>query len=124
MFYEKLPNKNVHCYLCNHHCTVSPLKYGFCGMRQNVNGILYTYAYGEVIARQVDPVDKKPLYHFLPGSFSYSIATMGCNFRCDFCQNWQISQISNENRSFQKGNEMTPEDVVREAMKNNCKSIS
>ena len=67
-------------------------KLGICGVRKNVEGVLYTLVYGEVIAAHIDPIEKKPLYHFLPGSLSYSIATVGCNFKCGFCQNWQISQ--------------------------------
>jgi pyruvate formate lyase activating enzyme len=97
--------------------------FGFCGMRKNIGGELYTFAYGEVIANHVDPIEKKPLYHFLPGSYAYSIATMGCNFRCDFCQNWTISQISKRNGDFE-AYELKPEEVVREAVRHDCRSIS
>ena len=131
LLYEKLKDKLVHCYLCNHHCRIAEGKFGFCGVRQNIDGTLYTHAYGKVVAAHIDPVEKKPLYHFLPGSLSFSIATIGCNFRCEFCQNWEISQ-----QSFKKGlspegtvpnlggEDFTPEEIVELALKNKCKSIS
>jgi pyruvate formate lyase activating enzyme len=123
LLYEKLENKAVHCYLCAHHCRIQDKKFGFCGVRQNIDGSLYTHAYGKVIAAHVDPIEKKPLYHFFPGSFSFSIATIGCNFRCGFCQNWQISQSTFRDQDF-AGEEFLPQDVVIEALKNKCKSIS
>lgn len=88
-----------------------------------MDGILYTRVYGEVIASHVDPIEKKPLYHFLPGSTSYSIATIGCNFRCGFCQNWSISQVSKREGDV-SGYELSPEEIIREAKKNRCRSIS
>ena len=123
MLYERLDSGKVRCNLCAHRCKIAPRESGICGVRRNENGRLYTEVYGEVIASHVDPIEKKPLYHFLPGSFSYSIATIGCNFKCPFCQNWQISQASKRNSS-PSGYELKPEDVVREAKKNKCKSIS
>jgi len=123
LLYEKLENNQVHCYLCNHHCRIAEGKFGFCGVRQNINGILYTHAYGKLVASHIDPIEKKPLYHFFPGSLSFSIATIGCNFHCGFCQNWEISQ-----RSFRDGNplgeDFTPERIVMAARQNKCKSIS
>ena len=92
MLYEKLDNGKVHCYLCSHHCRILPGKFGICGVRENIGAKLHTVVYGDVIAAHVDPIEKKPLYHFFPGSASYSIATIGCNFKCAFCQNWEISQ--------------------------------
>lgn len=124
MLYDKLDNQEVHCFLCNHHCRIKPGKFGICGMRENREGKLYTHAYGDVIAYHVDPIEKKPLYHFLPGSRSYSIATIGCNFKCGFCQNWQISQISVNKKTGVRGRAMSPEKVVEEALANNCQSIS
>lgn len=121
--YTKLPDKKVECFLCNHRCKIADSKYGFCGVRQNIDGTLYTQVYGEVIASQVDPIEKKPLYHFFPGSNAYSIATIGCNFRCGFCQNWQISQASKRSEDL-SGYELKPEEVVREAKRYKCKSIS
>lgn len=123
LLYEKLDEKTVHCYLCSHHCRIKSAEFGFCGVRQNIDGTLYTYAYTRQVAMHVDPIEKKPLYHFLPGSFSFSIAAPGCNFRCGFCQNWEISQ-----RSFRsnkpEGEETFPEDIVGLALENGCKSIS
>jgi pyruvate formate lyase activating enzyme len=123
LLYEKIENKMVHCYLCNHHCKIAEGKFGFCGVRQNLDGTLYTYAYGKVIASHIDPIEKKPLYHFLPGSHSFSVATRGCNFRCGFCQNWEISQSSFRNGGLE-GEDFPPEDIVKIALKNKCQSIS
>ena len=109
---------------CNHRCRIADSKFGFCGVRENRNGKLYTHAYGEVIAANVDPIEKKPLYHFLPGTASFSVATTGCNFRCGFCQNWQISQISKKGGGDQPGWRLLPEDIVQSAIDRRCKSIS
>ncbi len=124
LLYEKLENKFVHCYLCNHHCRIAENKFGFCGVRENIDGILYTYVYAKPIAMHIDPIEKKPLYHFFPGSFSFSVATIGCNFRCGFCQNWEISQSSIRDGFEAGGEEFLPEDIVKEALKNKCQSIS
>ena len=124
MLYEKLENNRVHCYLCAHQCKIPPTQFGICGVRQNVDGKLYTLVYGDVIAAQTDPVEKKPLYHFLPGTSSYSIATIGCNFSCGFCQNWRISQKSKKDNSNSEGNEMLPVHVVRNATEYGSASIS
>jgi pyruvate formate lyase activating enzyme len=124
LLYEKLENKMVHCYLCSHHCKIAEQKFGFCGVRQNIEGVLYTRAYGKVIASHIDPIEKKPLYHFLPGSFSFSIATIGCNFRCGFCQNWEISQSSFRDENILGGGQLSVQEIVKEAIENNCKSIS
>ncbi|MFW6253305.1 MAG: AmmeMemoRadiSam system radical SAM enzyme [Chitinivibrionales bacterium] len=123
MLYEK-SGERVHCFLCAHHCKISNGKFGFCGVRENIDGKLYTYVYGDVMARQVDPVEKKPLYHFLPGTQTYSIATPGCNFHCDFCQNWQISQRSFRDGTAGRGIPMTPRTIVEAAKEAGCKSIS
>ena len=124
MLYEKLDNKRVHCYLCSHECKIKNARVGICGVRQNTEGILHTLIYAQAIAANIDPIEKKPLYHFLPGSSSYSIATIGCNFRCGFCQNWQISQVSKRNGDLLSGFELVPEQVVEEAKKHDCLSIS
>lgn len=122
-FYERTGNGRVKCFLCAQYCTIAPGKRGICAVRENRDGTLYTLVYGKVIARHIDPIEKKPLFHFHPGSRSYSIATVGCNFRCMHCQNYEISQYP-KNRSDIPGEEMTPEDVVREAEASGCKSIS
>jgi pyruvate formate lyase activating enzyme len=125
LLYEKLENKLVHCYLCSHHCRIINKKFGFCGVRQNIDGVLYTHVYGEVIAAHVDPIEKKPLYHFLPGSRSFSVATVGCNFHCGFCQNWEISQSSIRDGSYSPDSRnFTSTQIVKQAFKNDCKSIS
>ena len=124
MLYEKLEDNRVHCFLCAHHCKIADSKYGFCGVRRNEKGTLYTCVYAEAIAAHVDPIEKKPLYHFLPGTEAFSVATIGCNFRCPFCQNWQISQESKRDGAGGGGHELRPEEVVRQAKKYNCRSIS
>lgn len=128
LFYEKLPNQQVKCQLCHQFCQIAPGKRGLCGVRENNQGVLQTLVYGKVIVAHVDPIEKKPLYHFLPGSFSYSIATIGCNFRCAHCQNADISQASKEGYFFAKkeipGEEMAPKEIVVQALKFNCPSIS
>ncbi len=123
MLWEPLAGKKAHCYLCAHHCRISEGDFGFCGMRQNTEGELFTFAYGTVIAGHVDPIEKKPFYHFLPGSRAFSIATIGCNFRCGFCQNWTISQSSKKDGGTE-GSPLTPEEAVRRALENDCRSIS
>jgi len=123
MLYEALEDNKVQCHLCAHECKIAPSKYGICGVRQNTDGTLQTLVYGKAIAANVDPIEKKPLYHFLPGSQSYSIATAGCNFKCGFCQNWNISQLSAKNGAI-PGQELLPEKVVSEAQKTGCASIS
>jgi len=96
-------------------------KRGICGVRENQGGKLYSLVYGKVISSAVDPIEKKPLFHFLPGSRSYSIATVGCNLRCDFCQNWQISQVG---KGLVAGEETSPEEIVAAALDSKCQSIS
>lgn len=124
ILYEKLKDKLVHCHLCSHSCRIAEGKFGFCGVRQNIGGTLYTHAYGKVVAANVDPIEKKPFYHFLPGSFSFSVATIGCNFRCGFCQNWQISQGSFRDGINVGAEEVAPQIIVERAIKSKCRSIS
>lgn len=124
MLYRTIEENKVYCYLCNHHCKISDKSFGICGMRENRGGKLFTYAYGEVIAAHVDPVEKKPIFHLLPGSFSFSIATAGCNFRCGFCQNWQISQLSKKKDLPIEGTAILPDEIVKLAQAKECQSIS
>ena len=91
--YDKLENNKVRCVLCNHKCLIKNGQKGLCGVRENRSGTLVSLVYGKVIASHCDPIEKKPLFHVLPASRSYSIATVGCNFRCVFCQNYPISQL-------------------------------
>ncbi|MDD5669987.1 MAG: AmmeMemoRadiSam system radical SAM enzyme, partial [Candidatus Omnitrophica bacterium] len=124
VLYKKLENKEVVCDLCAHRCRIKDGAFGFCGVRLNQAGILYSLSYGKVIASHVDPIEKKPLYHFFPGSMSFSIATPGCNFVCGFCQNWEISQLKSKRGLFDDIPFTSPEDVVSSAVKNKCRSIS
>ena len=124
LFYEKSIDKTVHCHLCAHECIIKDNQSGICGVRVNSKGILFTHSYGNVIAVNVDPIEKKPLYHFLPGSESLSIASAGCNFRCSFCQNWEISQSQSQGSVSLVEDEFSPEDIVEEALRNDCRSIS
>lgn len=124
MLYRFFEESRVVCDLCSHRCEIVPEKYGICGVRQNRNGKLFTHVYGEVIAAHVDPIEKKPLYHYLPGSTAFSIATIGCNFHCPFCQNWQISQKSKRKGNAPSKEFFSPEDVVKAAKNQGCQSIS
>ena len=121
--YEKLDRQRVRCFLCNHRCLIREGGKGICAVRENRGGALVSLVYGKVIARHVDPIEKKPLFHFLPGSRSYSLATVGCNFRCAFCQNADISQMpAEEDRIL--GEDMTPSALIEEALADRVASIS
>lgn len=122
--YEKSDDQKVVCHLCNHRCRIKDGRRGLCGVRENRSGILHTLVFGKVIARHIDPIEKKPLYHFMPGSFSYSIATVGCNFKCRFCQNADIAQMPENHDGMITGGQCTPEEVVAAAIQGNCRSIS
>ncbi|MFZ5800209.1 MAG: AmmeMemoRadiSam system radical SAM enzyme [Candidatus Omnitrophota bacterium] len=124
LFFKRLDDGRVECFLCSHRCRIADGKFGICRVRQNKAGVLYTQAYGEVVAANVDPIEKKPLFHFLPGSQSFSIAAAGCNFRCGFCQNWQISQKEGFDRLGGASNVLSPQQIVTLAKKSACKSIS
>lgn len=117
-------NKTVQCTLCPHNCFIQENNLGACGVRKNIEGKLYSLVYGKAIASHIDPVEKKPLFHFYPGSRIYSYATAGCNFKCSFCQNWEISQISKgENRQV-IGEIKMPRQIVEEALVYRCSSIA
>lgn len=123
-FYEKVEEHKVHCHLCAHECKIDPGKRGLCHVRENQEGTLYSLVYGMVVAENIDPIEKKPLFHFLPGSRSYSIATAGCNFMCLHCQNYDISQYPRRHGGKIPGMARTPEAIVREAKANRCSTIS
>lgn len=123
MFYRKLDGSEVACFLCAQYCRIEPGKRGQCGVRENRDGTLLTLVYGKLIAQNVDPIEKKPLYHFYPATKSYSIATVGCNFRCLFCQNADISQAPREYKTI-FGQTTSPETVVAQAQKAHCATIS
>jgi len=122
--YESLNDKKVKCNLCNHRCEIKDGRRGICGVRENREGTLETLVYGRIIARHIDPIEKKPLYHLMPGSLSYSIATVGCNFRCLFCQNADIAQMPSDRKCMITGDPFSPQDVVAAAIKGDCKSIA
>jgi len=121
ILFKKAKNK-VKCLSCSHKCSIEKGKTGICGVRKNIDGDLFLLVYGRIAARNVDPIEKKPLYHFLPGSKTFSIGTVGCNFKCEWCQNFDISQASKEKKIF--GENLTPEQIVEEAIKTGCKSIA
>jgi pyruvate formate lyase activating enzyme len=122
--YEPLKDKKVKCNLCSHRCIIKDGERGICGVRENRSGVLESLVYGRLIARHTDPIEKKPLFHFLPGSVSYSIATVGCNFKCLFCQNADISQMASDHNGMIIGDDCSPKDVVDAAEKGKCKSIA
>lgn len=123
-FYDKVEDNKVKCYLCAHSCVIDPLKRGICMVRENRDGTLYTLVYAKVISQSVDPIEKKPLFHFLPGSTSYSIATVGCNFQCEHCQNFDISQFPRYEKRDIPGQETPPAQIVAGAKSRGCASIS
>ena len=125
MLYTALDKKRVACELCAHHCVLNEGQFGICGVRQNIEGRLYTHVFEEAIAAHVDPIEKKPFFHYLPGTKSLSIATIGCNFRCPFCQNWEISQTRlTDEKSDIKGNFLAVKEIVRQALRHDCAGIS
>lgn len=125
MLYEKLDDHVVQCALCAHRCRIQPGKDGICGVRENRDGVLHTLVYGRAISAAVDPIEKKPLYHFYPGTTSFSIATVGCNFRCAFCQNADISQASHEQPGWERwARDLPPEQVVELAQREGCRTIA
>jgi len=123
LLFSRMENGKVRCELCAHRCLIRSGQKGICRVRENRQGELFSLSYGRLIASHVDPIEKKPLYHFLPGSSSYSIATPGCNFRCQWCQNADISQISPMNEP-DKPRFVPPERVVEAAIATGSQSIS
>lgn len=111
LFYELLEDRWVQCYLCPHNCRIFNQGLGKCGVRENDRGKLYTFNYGKIAAYNLDPIEKKPLYHFYPGSKIFSIGSIGCNLKCSFCQNWSIAH-TNTSAIF-----VTPQNIVEIAKK-------
>ena len=122
--YEPLEEQKVKCNLCSHRCVIKAGRRGKCSVRENQGGILNTLVYGKIIASHVDPIEKKPLFHFLPGTLSYSIATVGCNLRCRFCQNADIAQMPADHKGIITGDTVTAQAVVAAAEKSGCRSIA
>jgi len=123
ILYKKLKDKTVQCQACAHYCVIANGQRGICHTRENQNGKLFNLTDNKIIACQIDPIEKKPFFHFLPGTYSLSIATMGCNFSCLNCQNWEISQGLKENNEV-RGDEIMPEEIVRLALKSRVSSIA
>ena len=120
-YFNSLDDNLVQCILCPNKCSMFPGFRGKCGVRENRDGVLYTLVFGRPCSVHIDPIEKKPLFHFLPGTSAFSIATAGCNMRCLFCQNWQISQRLPEETS---NVDLPPEDVVKYAVSRKCSSIA
>ncbi|MFC1511307.1 AmmeMemoRadiSam system radical SAM enzyme [Candidatus Margulisiibacteriota bacterium] len=119
LFYEKLSDSKVRCTLCPWDCKIAPGKAGICGVRQNIDGKLYSLIYGKVSSVAVDPIEKKPLYRFHPGTRVLSLGTYGCNMKCGHCQNWNIAHKSSGPSDF-----ILPEKLVDLAKENNCPGIA
>ena len=122
--YETMQDQRVRCRLCSHHCVIGSGKRGICGVRENRDGILETHVYGRLIAAGDDPIEKKPFFHLMPGSRSFSIATVGCNFKCRFCQNADIAQMPADRDGMVTGDATTPQQVVTAAQGRGCASIA
>ena len=115
MLWEPAGEGRVRCNLCAHRCLIPEGRRGVCMVRENRGGTLYSLVHGRIVSQALDPIEKKPLFHFLPGAPALSIATVGCNFRCDFCQNWEISQYPREHGGAVLGERVTPEELVAQA---------
>jgi pyruvate formate lyase activating enzyme len=124
LLYSPLENNGVRCALCAHRCKIEVGARGLCQVRENRDGRLVSLVYGKLIAQHVDPIEKKPLYHMLPGSLAYSIATVGCNFKCRFCQNADIAQMPSDHQGAVVGTAVTPDSVVADAIAKGCASIA
>lgn len=131
ILYKKLAEQKVQCQTCCHFCVLAPSQRGLCGVRENQAGRLIVLNYGQIIASHVDPIEKKPLYHFLPGTMTYSIASAGCNFKCLNCQNADISQQFHSDTASAReesrgtwGDKFTPQEIIKNALKFQCPSIS
>ncbi len=127
--YQKLSDNQVRCQTCAHRCLIPLNQRGICGVRANLKGKLWVLNYGRAVADHIDPIEKKPLFHFLPGSQTYSVAAAGCNLRCANCQNWEISQASKEAKITNKdieafGFDLPPQKIIAEALASHCPSIS
>lgn len=121
MFWEKLDQKRVKCVLCPRECQVADVERGYCGVRENQGGNYQTLVYGALCSANIDPIEKKPLFHYLPGTTAFSIATAGCNIECKFCQNWQISQFRPEQV---QSVEVPPERLVAACRAELCPTIA
>lgn len=123
MFFNKLDDTKVQCNLCRHRCVIENGKKGICRVRENRDGTLYSLVYRKLISENIDPIEKKPFFHFHPGSTAFSVATVGCNFRCMNCQNYEISQLPRELNQIM-GKDVSPETIVDNALQYQCKTIA
>lgn len=123
-FYKQLGKNTVQCEFCNHFCVITNNKTGLCRVRQNIDGQLFSLVYGYPAAINIDPIEKKPLFHFLPASLTYSFGTLGCNYVCANCQNWDISQAKNIAEQIKQLDFITPEQIIDSALAEDCLSIS
>ena len=124
LHYAQEDNHAVRCNLCAHRCYIPDGHEGICRVRINRSGVLHTLVYDRVIAAHADPVEKKPLFHFLPGTSAFSIATVGCNFHCRYCQNWEISQLPRIHGGSVPGEKLTPKEIVYLAVEAGCTSLA
>lgn len=123
LFYIKKGNNSVLCSLCPHYCLIEEGNRGYCGVRKNIKGTLYALTWGLIISASSDPVEKKPLYHFYPGTTAYSLGGLGCNLACKHCQNHEISQCRNES-AFARLTELSPEQIIKKTKDNGCEIIA
>ncbi len=123
LLYEKLPDSRVRCHTCQWRCRIGPDKFGVCGMYQNKGGTLYNLNYAKVSSVAADPIEKKPLFHFFPGTLALSLGTLGCNFHCKHCQNWEIS-TANSSALWHGCREIQPQEEIALAKKYNCQGIA
>jgi pyruvate formate lyase activating enzyme len=124
---KKLKNGSVECLACSHHCRISPGYKGVCGVRKNIDGDLQLLVYGRAAAINIDPIEKKPLFHFYPNTPVFSFGTVGCNFRCTFCQNWDISQFQkthNDEEIMDAGTELTPEEIIKTCLRQKIPAVA
>lgn len=121
--YKRIDDNTVQCFTCAHRCRILSGKRGICGVRENKDGILYTLVYGRAVAANSDPIEKKPLFHFLPGTLSFSVATVGCNMHCNNCQNSDISQMSRKSGRIM-GSDLPPEKIIQIAIEEQCSTIA
>jgi pyruvate formate lyase activating enzyme len=124
LLWEREPDGSVICHLCAHRCRIRPGLRGICGVRENRDGTLVSLVTDRIVSSGVDPIEKKPFFHLLPGSLAYSIATAGCNFHCLFCQNWEIAQWPREHGGPLPGRRAAPAEIVEAARRARCASIA
>jgi pyruvate formate lyase activating enzyme len=123
LLYEKIPDSRVQCHTCQWRCKIGPGKYGVCGMYQNRDGVLFNLNYSLVSSVAADPIEKKPLFHFFPGTLAFSLGTLGCNFHCKHCQNWEISMADSQTSS-RNCREMSPEAQIKLAQQYDCQGVA